>query len=92
MITSRCGLLCEECDWKKKGVCNGCISSGGKPFHLPNDAICSIVSCCKEKDVRHCGECEKIPCEMLNYFSNDSTNGDNPKGKRILQCKKWKNE
>ena len=25
---------------------------------------CPIYSCAKEKNLKHCGECEKLPCEI----------------------------
>lgn len=40
----------------------------------------------------HCGECGVFPCELLEQYSCDPEHGDNPKGARIEQCRKWKIE
>ena len=85
MIQSRCGILCNECEYKNK-VCSGCLVIN-KPFW--GDA-CPVKSCCEIKKLEHCGFCESFPCDLLRQFSFDNKQGDN--GKRIEQCKMWKSE
>ncbi len=83
MIESRCGILCSECDYRKKMNCKRCVCID-KPFW---GDICPLKSCCEDAEHEHCGQCDKFPCELLNEFSYDKEQGDN--GKRIEQCKTW---
>lgn len=81
---SRCGLLCGECSYREQMNCNGCIHIE-KPFWGDN---CPVKSCCESKHHEHCGQCEQFPCDLLNDFAFDEKQGDD--GKRIEQCKCWK--
>ena len=85
MIESRCGILCSACSFKKDGICSGCFQIQ-KPFW--GDA-CPVKDCCESKKQEHCGTCKEFPCDLLNKFAYDESQGDN--GLRIEQCKKWKN-
>lgn len=85
MIESRCGILCSACSFKKDGICSGCLQIQ-KPFW--GDA-CPAKDCCESKKQEHCGTCKEFPCDLLNQFAYDESQGDN--GLRIEQCKKWKN-
>jgi hypothetical protein len=84
MIESRCGILCFECDYREKMNCGGCVNID-KPFW--GDA-CPVKSCCEGRNLEHCGECDEFPCDLLNQFAYDKEQGDD--GKRIEQCKKWR--
>lgn len=79
MITSRCGILCEECRFTD---CKGCINISS-PFW----GECAVKKCCEEKGHTNCGECAEFPCGILNAFAYDEQEGDD--GKRIMQCRKW---
>lgn len=83
MIQSRCGLLCNECDYKEPMNCLGCILIE-VPFWGER---CPVKSCCENKKLNHCGECSDFPCKLLKKFSFDKEQGDD--GKRIKQCKIW---
>lgn len=84
-VESRCGLHCKTCEWREPCNCGGCIETMGNPFH----GECPVAVCCQNKGIEHCGECENIPCELLTQYSCDPEHGDNPKGARIAQCKRW---
>ena len=86
IIDTRCGLHCITCEFKQPCNCGGCIETGGHPFH----GECPVAVCCQNNGFVHCGECPQIPCELLTQYSCDPEHGDNPKGARIEQCKKWK--
>ncbi len=86
MVESRCGILCDECEYKEKTGCKGCINIE-KPFWGEK---CPVKSCCEEKGNIHCGMCSEFPCELLNQYAYDENQGDN--GKRIVQCRCWKKE
>lgn len=83
MFESRCGILCNECEFLLEGTCKGCLKID-KPFWGES---CPVKSCCEGKDLSHCGRCKEFPCDLLHQFSYDKEQGDN--GKRIEQCKKW---
>jgi hypothetical protein len=85
-INSFCGLDCSGCEFLINKTCNGCIASGGKPFH----GKCDVADCALSKGKRFCGECEDFPCEVLKRYSYDKEHGD--EGKRIERCQAIKNE
>ena len=82
MIESRCGILCNECDYKKKMNCKGCLEMDN-PFW----GECNVKKCCENKKLEHCGLCDEFPCNEIVSMSYDGSEGDN--GARIEQCKKW---
>lgn len=84
-VDSRCGLHCTGCEYKESCGCGGCIETNGHPFH----GECPVAMCCQNKGIVHCGECMYIPCELLTEYSYDPEHGDNPKGARIEQCRRW---
>lgn len=84
-IDSRCGLHCTGCEYKISCGCGGCIETNDNPFH----GKCPVAACCQDNGYIHCGECPDIPCELLMQYSCDPVHGDNPKGARIMQCKRW---
>ncbi len=83
MITSRCGILCEECEYRESHGCKGCTHIS-KPFW---GEACPVKSCCEQKEHSHCGKCSSFACEQLTAFAFDEEQGDN--GKRLDQCRKW---
>lgn len=82
-VESRCGILCNECEYREKMNCGTCINIE-KPFWGDG---CPVKNCCEEKELEHCGLCSDFPCDLLNQFAYDKDQGDD--GKRIEQCKKW---
>ena len=78
-----CGTYCETCDWKEKTNCMGCKKHAGKVFW----GNCEIAKCAIKKNINHCGECEKLPCDELQAAFNDAEHGDN--GERLVNLKKW---
>ena len=83
MFQSRCGILCNECTYKEKVNCLGCVAID-KPFWGES---CPVKDCCEGKSHEHCGQCSNFPCELLNEFAYDKEQGDN--GKRIETCRLW---
>lgn len=83
---SRCGLVCSHCEYRVAQNCPTCTKME-KPFWAEQ---CPIKSCCEDKGHTHCGQCEKIPCDLLNQFSHDLEQGDDRK--RIHLCKGWQAE
>lgn len=60
MIQSRCGILCNECDYQEKVNCKGCVHID-KPFWGES---CPIKTCSEEKSLEHCGLCGSFPCDF----------------------------
>ncbi len=85
MIQSRCGLLCGECSEREIMNCPGCVQMQ-KPFWGES---CPVKACCEEKRRQHCGQCDTFPCALLTQFAYDEKQGD--QGKRIAQCRAWRN-
>lgn len=86
-VVSRCGLLCNTCQFKEQMGCKGCIATDGYPFW----GECRIAKCCGEKGKTHCGECAEMPCAPLHEFSHgDSEHSDSPKGARLEMLRVWK--
>ncbi len=84
MTESRCGILCGECTYREQMGCAGCVQIQ-KPFWGES---CPIKACCEGKKLAHCGQCGDFPCALLKQFAYDERQGDG--GKRIEQCKRWK--
>ena len=85
-VQSRCGLLCDGCDYREPCGCGRCIETMGHPFH----GECPVAVCCQEKGFAHCGECCEMPCEKLNEYSClDPEHGDKPAGARLSMLKDW---
>lgn len=72
-----CGANCGECVEYGKG-CEGCEAISGKVFwaaYMGSD-ICPIYGCCVvEKGLKHCGECEELPCE-IHWNTKDPRQSD----------------
>ena len=83
MIESRCGIRCNECDWREKVNCAGCLHID-KPFWGDS---CDVKSCCEERGYDFCGQCPDFPCATLTEMSYADVEGDN--GRRIRTCKMW---
>ncbi len=83
---SRCGILCGGCSYRGQMNCAGCVHIQ-KPFW---GEACPVKSCCEERGYAHCGQCGDFPCELLKQFAYDEKQGDG--GKRIEQCRCWKEQ
>ncbi len=83
MLDSRCGILCNLCEYQAQVGCKGCIHIE-KPFWGES---CPVKACCERKGKEHCGKCLEFLCNLLHKFAYDKEQGDD--GKRIEQCRKW---
>jgi hypothetical protein len=77
-----CGLDCQTCTYRETSNCPGCQASKGHLFW----ENCPLASCCIEKELAHCSDCERFPCEQLTAFAFDKDHGDN--GQRIDNLRK----
>ena len=84
-LIAYCGTYCGACEWKDKVGCNGCKASAGNMFW----GECDKAKCCIGKKLEHCGECENMPCQMLQDLFNDAEHGDG--GARLHNLRNWKN-
>ena len=80
-IESRCGCICDGCEYKESRGCKGCFAQESNMFW----GECDLAKCCIEKRYTHCGECPDMPCENMKNMAED----DNPPGKRIETCRAW---
>jgi hypothetical protein len=80
-----CGTYCEMCDWKEGTNCKGCKLQAGTMFW----GNCAIAQCAIDKKLAHCGECVKLPCQMLQDAFNHPEHGDT--GERLKNLLNWKN-
>ncbi len=79
---SYCGIQCDKCEYREKFNCSGCLATKGRPFWTKKEGNpCEVAACCISKDLKHCGECNEFPCELLNSFAYDKEQGDD--GERI---------
>lgn len=86
IVQSRCGLMCNGCEWKDSSGCRGCIETNGHPFH----GECTIAVCCQNRGFVHCGECPDMPCKQLYAYSClDKEHGDKPSGARLNVLRYW---
>ena len=83
MFESRCGVRCNICERKEQVDCKGCINMAA-PFW---GGVCEVKSCCENKALNYCGECDVFPCDMLSNMGKEQ--GFDPSIK-IEQCRKWK--
>ncbi|MGV8145756.1 MAG: DUF3795 domain-containing protein [Alkaliphilus sp.] len=81
-----CGTYCETCDWKEKMNCKGCKGHMSNVFW----GKCLVASCAIEKKLNHCGECDELPCTLLQEAFDHPEHGDN--GERLINLKKWARE
>ena len=62
---SCCGADCAACYCYGK-MCQGCNAVCGRVFHAPEGKECPIYDCCRlQKSFSSCGECGKLPCELI---------------------------
>jgi len=66
-----CAVACVECnkiEELQKNPCKGCNAEEGRIFwtKLMGLEVCPIYSCVKDKQLKHCGECAELPCNI--YF------------------------
>jgi len=72
-MPSACGLACEVCGLREKGLCpiDGCVA-GTDPkapeklerFKAAMGHPCLILECAIKDKVDHCTRCDKFPCEV----------------------------
>ena len=64
-LISCCGSDCSACYCYGK-MCKGCNALSGKVFHAPEGKACPIHDCCRNQNgFDSCGECEKLPCDLI---------------------------
>lgn len=84
MFESRCGVECNSCEKKERGICKGCLM-----IDKPCWGLCKVKACCEEKGLDHCGKCPYFPCKMLSSMGMEYGFDPLPK---LERCKKWAEE
>lgn len=72
MKVNVCGVICSSYCPAYGKECKGCKESEGKiPWAVfYNLEVCPVYNCVKQKDIDHCGECGKAPCEYWQMTLN----------------------
>ena len=73
-LAAACGLYCGDCEFLGD-KCQGCGHIQGKPFWTAQFGVevCPLYGCCvNEKQLEHCGLCEKFPCETFTSLRDPS--------------------
>ena len=73
-MPSACGLACEVCGFREKGLCatgDGCVPGTDsrapeklEKFKEALGAPCVLLECAINKQVDHCNRCDEFPCEL----------------------------
>lgn len=82
MHESRCGICCNSCEGREESNCKGCLNMK-LPFWGQE---CEVKSCCENKGLNHCGECNNFPCNTLETVGAEQ--GYDP-GPKLEQCRIW---
>jgi len=71
-LISYCAIFCPNChqyqkiNSKNQRYCYGCRST--KPGSKGYLKLCQIKTCCQEKKIKYCCQCQKYPCQkILNH-------------------------
>ena len=88
-LAAACGLFCGDCEfiWDK---CAGCNDVKGKPFwaEMYNLDVCPVYGCCvDEKQLEHCGLCERLPCNTFTSL-RDPALSDEEYEKSLIERQK----
>ena len=67
-----CGICCDTCGLKTKGICQGCIA-GDSPeadkkveFLKSINALCPVLDCAVKKKIAFCSrDCREFPCQIF---------------------------
>ena len=65
---SACGLDCAACRFFLEKTCNGCraVAPAGKCVW---GGRCDLYDCVAGKNLSHCGQCERFPCDTLKEWA-----------------------
>lgn len=84
-VFGACGCICSDCRIFEV-ECMGCHAIEGKAcwLHEVGLDICDFYECSViERNLIHCGECEKIPCEK--FWMNKNPNWTDEQHKKIIE-------
>jgi len=67
-----CGICCDTCGLKTKGICQGCVA-GDSPeavkkveFLRSINALCPVLDCAVKKKIAFCSrDCKEFPCQIF---------------------------
>jgi len=82
-----CGCNCSDCGIYNKD-CKGCYDIKGKAcwLHEVNLDVCDFYECSViDKKLRHCGECEQIPC--IKFWKNKNPKWSDEEHKEIVNSR-----
>ncbi|RJS83949.1 hypothetical protein CW706_05130, partial [Candidatus Bathyarchaeota archaeon] len=70
MQIGACGICCDVCVLKVKGICLGCAAGNTEyarklvEFLKKEDVSCPVLECAVKNNIAFCSrDCEKFPCK-----------------------------
>jgi hypothetical protein len=67
MPTGACGINCDVCRLKSKGICAGCDAGTAFQPEAVADHKCPVLQCAVRKQVAYCiSDCAEFPCAVLS--------------------------
>ena len=88
-----CGVYCEkECSDFNNG-CPGCREIKGRVFWAKNygTETCPIYYCAREKEIKDCGFCSRVPCRLWFSTRDPSISEDEFNQQIALRLKNLEN-
>lgn len=67
-----CGIACEVCVLKEKGICPGCAPGTDEKARAMVEWLkgvgisCPVLECAIKSKVDYCLRCESLPCDVLH--------------------------
>jgi len=85
----------------KRGRCNGCIKTKGKPWFLRKFTkfdVCPIYKCITSKKLSKCIDCEEFPCKVflgwynprIGFFRSSLARIGSLFLRKMVETKKWR--
>ncbi len=70
-MPAACGMACEVCSIREKGICPGCVAGTDAKAPAMVEWLkkmgfsCPVLECAIKSKVDYCLRCEKFPCDVL---------------------------
>ena len=72
MQVGACGICCDTCGLKTKGICQGCVAGNDRAaakkveFLKSINALCLVFDCAVKKKIAFCSrDCSDFPCKIF---------------------------
>ncbi len=66
MATGACGINCDVCGLRARGVCTGCRAGTESASAGTSDPSCPILECATKRGIGYClRDCPEFPCGIM---------------------------